>query len=290
MNDDKLQTDELLDQTVLELKRALEEENVVWEDNKVTEPDMSIELETLPKQAVSPEPENVDYGEIKSKLDEAYTAPGGGLPMSLSIETEGSLLTRIANIGDALPIKAIKVFSTGTDIPEALAIRLYAGERMLAENNVFVTELTLEGIRKLSYGRPIITVVINVDHDMHINIEVTDEGSLQTVSKSVSRQWIPPQDEIVKMVREANDNAAADAAKALKIRKIQMARESLCKAELDYGKVKKKLNPEKIFKYRKYMKELKLKLKKIKSYDMSDVAEKSLANAVNKLNAIVSPE
>lgn len=259
MNDEKNRTEELIDQTVMELKKALQEESL---DSK----------------------EKID-----STQNNVHAIPGG-LPMSLSIETEGSLLTRVANIGDALPIKLIKVFSTGTDIPEALAVRLYAGERLFAKDNILVAELTLSEIRKLSGGRPIITVVINIDHDMNISIEVTDEGSLKTASKSVSRQWIPPQDEILRMIREANDNAAADAAKALKIRRVQMARESLCKAELNYKTIKNTLNPEKKSKCREYIRELKTKLKKIKSYDINDVAEKSLTDAVNKLNAIFSDE
>ena len=271
MTDDKMQTDELINKTVQELQRALSENET------------PIETE-IPKE------EKVDYREAVNKTENDYSVPSGSLPVSLSIEAENSLLIRVANIGDRLPIKATRIFSAGTDVPDALAVRLYAGERLFAQDNHLVAELKLDGIKKLPYGRPIVSVVIDIDHDLNINIDATDEGSLVNAKVCVGSDWVPPADEIINMVKDASANAAADAERASKVRKLHAARESLCKAELNYKNVKNQLSGDKVVKYGKYMRELKSKLKKIKSCDMTDVVEKSLTDAVNKLNAIVSPE
>lgn len=224
------------------------------------------------------------------KANEADNANIGTLPVSLSIETENSMLIRVANIGDRLPIKATKVFSTGNDIPDALAVRLYAGERPFAKDNRLIAELMLDGIKGLSYGRPVISIVVDIDLDRNIVIEATDEGSLTSASADIGNEWVPSADEIVNMVKDAKSNATPDSIRISKARKLHVAKESLCKAENEYKSAKKKLAGEDILKYRKYMKELRARLKKVRPENMTDDIEKSIMDAAKKLNELVYPD
>lgn len=210
------------------------------------------------------------------------------LPLSLSIETECGLAVKIAEIGDPLPIRSAKVFSTGPDIPDTVGIRLYAGERPFARDNIFLAELKINGIRSLSYGRPVISLVINVDSECGIDIDVTDEGSLKSTGMIISGEWVPPSDEILYMVRDAKDNHESDMAEKRKVSALQNAKESLNGLEIKYKNLRKKISAEKAIPLKRRINSLKYRLKKLKAEDMTEVVEESVSSLIKEMNDILA--
>lgn len=213
----------------------------------------------------------------------------GKLPLSLSVETECGLAVKIAEIGEPLPIRSAKVFSTGPDVPETAAVRLYAGERPFVKDNIFLAELKISGISDLKlYGRPVISFVINIDTDCKIDIDVTDEGSLNSTGMIISGDWVPPSDEILRLVKEANDNLGPDNERKSKVTALQNARESLNSLEIKYKNLRKRLPAEKAIPLKRRLNSLKARLKKLKAEDMTEVVEESVSSLVSEMNDILS--
>jgi hypothetical protein len=256
---------------------------------KVTEPEIRVEK----KPEVKPEPEVRVEKEPEIKIEPEqvnYTVMPGRLPLSLSVESACGLAVKIAEIGDSLPIKRVKVFSTGMDIPDAVGIRLYAGERPFAADNMFLTELKVDGIKKLPYGRPVISLIVDVDMDCNINVSVTDEGSLNSDSAVISREWVPSSGKIFQMVRAAQENQKSDGVRQNKEKLLQMAKESLCRCEFKYRAIKKKLSADKAISYRRRINNLRSKLKKVKANEMTELEEKSIIASINELNITIEAE
>ncbi|HIV17259.1 MAG TPA: Hsp70 family protein, partial [Candidatus Alectryocaccobium stercorigallinarum] len=246
---------------------------------KVTEPE--IRVEKRPEVKKEPEIRVEKEPEIKIEPEQVnYTVMPGRLPLSLSVESACGLAVKIAEIGDSLPIKRVKVFSTGMDIPDAVGIRLYAGERPFAADNMFLTELKVDGIKKLPYGRPVISLIVDVDMDCNINVSVTDEGSLNSDSAVISREWVPSSDKIFQMVRTAQENQKSDGIRQNKEKLLQMAKESLCRCEFKYRAIKKKLSADKAISYRRRINNLRSKLKKVKANEMTELEEKSIIASI----------
>lgn len=213
----------------------------------------------------------------------------GKLPLSLSVETECGLAVKIAEIGEPLPIRSAKVFSTGPDVPETAAVRLYAGERPFVKDNIFLAELKISGISDLKlYGRPVISFVINIDTDCKIDIDVTDEGSLNSTGMIISSDWVPPDEEILRLVKEANDNLGPDNERKIKVTALQNARESLNSLEIKYKNLRKRLTAENAIPLKRRLNSLKARLKKLKAEDMTEVVEESVSSLVSEMNDILS--
>lgn len=225
---------------------------------------------------------------IQSPADKAeYKLQRGKLPLSISVETQCGLSEKLAEIGDSLPLKKAYVFSTGSDIPETVALRLYAGERPFASDNLLISEVKLDGIEKLLDGRPVISLVLGIDMDCNISIEATDEGSLNNATAEIDSSWVPASDEVLRIVKEAQSNFNEDSVKQNKVTIVQIARESLCKFELKYKKIRKGLPADKAASYGKKLKSLKSKLKKIDPLEMSELTEKSIIASINELNVTI---
>lgn len=224
-----------------------------------------------------------DTGELSGE-DIKYNNPSGRLPLSVSIETECGLVTKVAEIGDVLPIKKVIVFSTGSDVPDAVGIKFYAGERPFAKDNVLIGECTLEGIKKLPYGRPVITLNIEIETFGSINVDITDEGSLKNVQYTIPAEWAPASEDIVRIVKEAQENIETDSEKQNRYRMLQHAKESLCRAEAEYNSLKKTLPVSQGVVYKRKINRLKSRLKKVNPDEMTELMEKAIIDAVNALN------
>ena len=218
------------------------------------------------------------------------TSKTGKLPLSVCIETQCGLAVKIAEIGDPLPLKTAKVFSTGMEIPDVVGIRLYAGERPFVRDDMFITELKIEGIKKLPEWRPVISLIIYIDADCNISIKATDEGSLNSREAEIPGSWVPSPDEVIRMVKEAQDNMSQDAAARNKAQLMQMAKESICRSEFRFKAVKKKLPLEKALSYQQRLNKVKARVKKIKTEDMTELLEKAIADSIHELNLTIGYE
>ncbi len=208
----------------------------------------------------------------------------GRLPLSVSIETDDGTVSRIAEIGDLLPVKCSREFSVGDPTITDVAINLYAGERPLASQNMLIKKAKLRQIRSLRQGRVIINVTFEIDSDYSISIEAIDEGSLQQMKERIDGSWTPSEAEIYKMVQEAKENLEKDTLLRENSRTLQMARECIFHAETALKTAKKTFSADQKRKLKEKNRALKKRIKNMDPATMSEGVGKTIRDVVNSIN------
>ena len=131
-------------------------------------------------------------------------------PLSLGIETMGSVMTALIEKNTTIPPKQSQVFSTADDNQSAVTIHVLQGERKRASDNKSLGQFNLEGIRPAPRGLPQIEVTFDIDADgiLHVSAKDKDTGKEQKITIQASSGLTDA--EIERMVREAEANAAED--------------------------------------------------------------------------------
>lgn len=131
-------------------------------------------------------------------------------PLSIGIETLGGIFTPIIERNTTIPTKKSQVFSTAEDNQTAVTIRVYQGERKMAQDNKLLGQFNLEGIAPAPRGLPQIEVTFDVDANGIMHISAKDKGTNKEQRITIQSSGGLSDAEIEKMVKEAEANATAD--------------------------------------------------------------------------------
>ncbi|HFU74901.1 MAG TPA: molecular chaperone DnaK [Arcobacter sp.] len=134
-------------------------------------------------------------------------------PLSLGIETLGGVMTKLIEKGTTIPVKKSQVFSTAQDNQPAVSIVVGQGEREFAKDNKALGTFELSDIPPAPRGVPQIEVTFDIDANGVLNVSAKDKGTGKENKITISGSSGLSDDEIEKMVNEAEANKEADAKK-----------------------------------------------------------------------------
>ena len=131
-------------------------------------------------------------------------------PLSLGIETLGGVFTRLIDRNTTIPTKKSQVFSTAEDHQSAVTIRVFQGEREMAADNKMLGQFNLENIPPAPRGMPQIEVTFDIDANGIVNVSAKDKGTGKEQKITIQASGGLSDDDIEKMVKDAEANAEAD--------------------------------------------------------------------------------
>jgi len=131
-------------------------------------------------------------------------------PLSLGIETLGGVSTKLIDKNTTIPTKKSQVFSTAEDNQPAVSIRVLQGEREMASDNKLLGNFELVGIAPAARGVPQIEVTFDIDANGIVNVSAKDKGTGKEQKIQIQASGGLSEEEINKMVKEAESNKEAD--------------------------------------------------------------------------------
>ncbi len=131
-------------------------------------------------------------------------------PLSLGIETLGSVMTKLIDKNTTIPCRKSQVFSTASDNQPAVTIHVLQGEREMASDNKTLGNFELTGIPPAPRGVPQIEVTFDIDANGIVHVSAKDLGTGKEQSIRITASSGLSKEEIDKMVRDAESHAAED--------------------------------------------------------------------------------
>jgi molecular chaperone DnaK len=131
-------------------------------------------------------------------------------PLSLGIETLGGVMTKMITKNTTIPTRFAQTFSTADDNQPAVTIKVFQGEREMASGNKLLGEFNLEGIAPAPRGTPQIEVGFDIDANGILHVSAKDKGTGKENKITIKANSGLSEEEIQKMVKDAELNAAED--------------------------------------------------------------------------------
>ncbi|SLN42913.1 Chaperone protein DnaK [Roseovarius litorisediminis] len=134
-------------------------------------------------------------------------------PLSLGIETLGGVFTRLIDRNTTIPTNKSQIFSTAEDNQNAVTIRVFQGEREMAADNKMLGQFNLENIPPAPRGMPQIEVGFDIDANGIVSVQAKDKGTGKEQKITIQASGGLSDEDIEKMVRDAEENAESDKAR-----------------------------------------------------------------------------
>ena len=148
-------------------------------------------------------------------------------PLSLGIETEGGLFTKLVERNTTVPTERKQVFSTAADNQTAVTVSVYQGERPMARDNRLLGQFNLEGIPPSPRGTPQIEVKFDIDANGILSVSAKDLGSNKEQTVKIEQSSGLNETEIERMRKDAEQHAEEDKRKQ-RVAEARNRAEALC--------------------------------------------------------------
>ena len=134
-------------------------------------------------------------------------------PLSLGVETQGGVATKIVERNTTIPTSRSQIFSTAADSQTSVEVHVLQGEREMARDNRTLGRFHLDGIPPAPRGMPQIEVTFDLDANGILNVKAQDKGTGREQSVTITASSTLAKDEVDRMVKEAEVHAGEDRAK-----------------------------------------------------------------------------
>ena len=205
-------------------------------------------------------------------------------PLSLGIETMGGVMTKMIEANTTIPTKKAETFTTAVDNQPSVEIKVYQGERPMAQQNKLIGSFHLDGIMPARRGEPQIEVTFDIDANGILNVTAKDKATGKEQKIRIEASSGLSDEEIKRMKAEAEANAEADKKEKERIEKLNRADATIFQTEKQLAEIGDKIPADKKAPIEEALKNLKAAYEK-KDADACEAANQALMTAFQAASA-----